>query len=466
MPQTAEVTQQGTVRVLAGEGNPTFILLAFEGPDRYSLAGGLGVRVTELAQALAEEGFETHLLFVGDPHRPPREVSLGGRLTLHRWCQWISKYYPGGVYHGEEAKVYDFADSVPAFVVEELARPALAAGRLPVIMAEEWQTADAICGISDLLHERGVRSRALLLWNANNLMGFERLNWGRLGYVATITTVSRYMKHLMWRHGVNPLVIPNGISRRRLAPIDADAVSMLRRTLAGRIVLTKVGRWHPDKRWRMAVETVARLKASGRETTLLAFGGVEPHEGEVLDHARGLGLTVKTMPLEGAPADAWLAALHHPGPADVVSLKGFAPPQIMPVVFRASDAVLANSGHEPFGLVGLEAMASGAVTFTGATGEEYAVHLENAIVLETSDAEEAAWWVRYLMKRPRTAASLGRAGRRAARRFLWERVVENLLGKIALLAATQGLAPPATAPVEVVIDAPYAAAGAWAGATR
>ena len=45
----------------------TFIILSFEGPDVYSQAGGLGVRVKELSRALAERGFETHLFFVGDP---------------------------------------------------------------------------------------------------------------------------------------------------------------------------------------------------------------------------------------------------------------------------------------------------------------------------------------------------------------------------------------------------------------
>jgi hypothetical protein len=39
----------------------TFILVSFEGPDRYSLAGGLGVRVTELSRALASAGHQTHV---------------------------------------------------------------------------------------------------------------------------------------------------------------------------------------------------------------------------------------------------------------------------------------------------------------------------------------------------------------------------------------------------------------------
>ncbi|MCL4544129.1 MAG: glycosyltransferase family 4 protein, partial [Chloroflexi bacterium] len=57
-----------------------FVILSFEGPDRYSLAGGLGTRVTELAQALAEGGFRTHLFFVGDPHLPGEEHLVDDKL--------------------------------------------------------------------------------------------------------------------------------------------------------------------------------------------------------------------------------------------------------------------------------------------------------------------------------------------------------------------------------------------------
>ncbi|MBI4301743.1 MAG: glycosyl transferase family 1, partial [Chloroflexi bacterium] len=73
--------------------NTEFVILSFEGPDRYSLAGGLGVRVSHLSETLAGMGFPTHLIFVGDPHRQGEEHRHEGMLTLHRWCQWISQYY-------------------------------------------------------------------------------------------------------------------------------------------------------------------------------------------------------------------------------------------------------------------------------------------------------------------------------------------------------------------------------------
>lgn len=82
-----------------------FHLLSFEGPDPYSRAGGLATRVDGLARGLVSLGFETHLWFVGDPDRPGHEER--GGVQMHRWCRWLSRFHPHGVYDGEEAKVRD-----------------------------------------------------------------------------------------------------------------------------------------------------------------------------------------------------------------------------------------------------------------------------------------------------------------------------------------------------------------------
>jgi len=44
--------------------------------------------------------------------------------------------------------------------------------------------------------------------------------WQRLDMVSQLTTVSRYMKHLMWKMDLNPLVIPNGIPAMLLKPVN------------------------------------------------------------------------------------------------------------------------------------------------------------------------------------------------------------------------------------------------------
>jgi hypothetical protein len=100
-----------------------FHLLSFEGPDGYARAGGIASRVTGLAHALAEADFETHLWFVGDPDLPGYETDE--QLHLHRWCQWISRYHPAGVYDGEEGKQVDYAASLPPFMLREVLMPHL-----------------------------------------------------------------------------------------------------------------------------------------------------------------------------------------------------------------------------------------------------------------------------------------------------------------------------------------------------
>jgi len=423
--------------------NTIFVLLSFEGPDVYSTAGGLGTRVTELSEALAAQGYTTHLIFIGDPHKPSLETRLDGRLMLKRWSQWISKYYLNGVYDGEEQKLYDYNESVPYHVYNEIVRPAAAEGKLVVVMGEDWQTAEAMTRVSDLLHWFGLRQKALLLWNLNSLMSLHRINWGKLSYVTTICTVSKYMKHRMWNYGVNPLVIPNGIPSRHLNPIDQDAVKRLREISKQgdprRMFLFKIGRFDPDKRWLMAIEAVARLKYSGYPVTLFVRGGIEPHGADVLKRAYDLGLNIRDVVAHRPNLEQCLEAIANSGPADLYNLRFFLPEEFVRLTYAAADATLANSGHEPFGLVALEVMAAQGIAVTGSTGEDYAVSFENAIVTETDDPDEIVGYLLYLRRHPEELERIRCAGRNTAEEFLWDQVIKNLVGKLEFLARKQNI---------------------------
>ena len=419
--------------------NTVFVIVSFEGRDPYSLAGGLGVRVANLSETLADIGFPVHVFFIGDPKLPGEEVSQGGRLVLHRWCQWISQYHPKGVYDGEEGKLDDFNRSLPSYIVEHVAAPAISQGKLVAILGEEWQTTEAMCRISDLLHQRGLRDKAILFWNANNTLSFNRIDWGLLNHTTTITTVSRYMKHIMWGMGLNPLVIPNGIPKRLLQPVEEEKVQHLRRCLSidGGMVLAKVARWDPDKCWHMAVESVARLKQRGMRAVLLARGGIEPHGLEVLSRARVLGLTVCEARASDNSLDSYFYALQNSCQADVIDIKFHLPQDFLRIIYRASDAVLANSGHEPFGIVGLETMAAGGIAFTGSTGEDYAIPYHNAFVLETSDPREIEGYLMYLRECPDEGTRIRSEAQRTAAYFTWEAAAENLISKLENQASLQ-----------------------------
>ncbi len=425
--------------------NTIFVSLCFEGPDaHYSIAGGLGTRVTELTETLARLGYETHLIFIGDPNEPAVEHRLEGKLILKRWSQWISKYYPNGVYDGEEAKLYDYNESVPHHVRTQIVEPAIAQGKHVVILGEDWHTAEVMCRLSDELFWFGIRDHTLLLWNINSLMSLHRINWGRLNYVATITTVSRYMKHRLWDSHLNPLVIPNGIPQRYLEPVCADMTNDLRQIMQRgdeqRQILFKIGRFDPDKRWLMAVDAAARLKYSGQPMSLVIRGGIEPHGSEVLSRARHLGLVVRDIEARRPTVEECLALMREAGEADIYNLKFFVPEDFVRLCYAGADAVLANSGHEPFGLVGLEVMAAGGIAFTGSTGEDYVVSFENAVAVETDDPDEIVGYLAHLMRHPEESAKIRASGKRSAEQFMWDEVIENMVGKLEYLARRQSMA--------------------------
>ncbi len=402
-------------------------ILSFEGPDTYSQAGGIASRVTGLSQALVAFGYQTHLWFVGDPNLPGHEVK--DNLHLHRWCQWISAYHPAGVYEGEEGKIEDYARSLPPYLVDEVLAPYLKAHAEPVcIIAEEWHTVDAVLHLDWLLRRKGLRRRVQIFWNANNTFGFDRIDWKRLSRAAVVTAVSRYMRYKMWALGVDPLVIPNGIPDDALLLPERAAVYAFRSVFRDRTVLGKVARWDPDKRWLLAVETVAELRKQGKKPLLIARGGVEAHQKEVLTTAIRAGLRVVERSHSSGGAEGLLKSLRGLDKVDVVSLRFPLDSAARRVLFRGCDAILANSGHEPFGLVGLETMAVGGLACTGGTGEDYAVPGWNALVLQTTDPREFIGMYDRLKARPNELRAIRRHGRSTANQHTWKAVIQrNLL---------------------------------------
>ncbi len=422
-----------------------FVILSFEGPDEYSQVGGLGVRVKGLSRTLAQLGYETHLFFCGDPDLPGEEIQEGGRLHYRRWCQWISARHRGGVYDGEDEKVRDWNSSLPLSLINQVIAPVVASGRNVVVLGEEWHTAASVNLISDSLYYRGLRDRVVILWNANNTFGFDRINWGALAFAATMTTVSRYMKFKMWEAGQNPMVIPNGIPRSSIHDSDPAAIAEIRSAAAADHLCFKIGRFDPDKRWLMAVSAAGYLKRHGARVKLVIRGGSEAHGGQVLSHAERQGLTIVSVK---APSDAsGLATILRDNPdADLINLMSFVSDDLLPVIYAASDAVLANSGHEPFGLVGLEVMAAGGLAVTGSTGEDYAQAFRNALVMETDDPIELVTELNLLKQRPQLATAIRRRGRVTARQYTWDKVIDQLLLRTAFAAAQQAVRVPAVQP--------------------
>lgn len=412
------------------------VLLSFEGPDPYSMVGGLGTRVTELSAALADAGIKTTLIFVGDPTRPPTECP-SENLEYRRWCQWISASYPGSVYDGEAAKMNDFTSSVPAFVAESIVAPAAARDESVLVMAEDWQTARAVIELNELLRGSKLRERARLVWNANNTYGFETIDWAALCEAAVITAVSRYMKFELHAYGVQALVVPNGIPERLLQALDKRLVrAALRQFKQRRPLFVKVARFDEDKRWLQVVDAFAEIVSREPDATLVIRGGREPYGGEVLQRARDRGLHVEDLTVASRDPEEVLDAIAA-APGSIVNMRSFVPEEALLVLYHIADAVLANSGREPFGLVGLEVMAVGGVPITGATGEDYVEPFENALACDTADSRELTALLEELVSDHEWALTLAAAAEATARRFTWPRILQILAQKLAAVTPSR-----------------------------
>lgn len=434
-----EIARPPAATADAARDSAVFVLISFEGPDPWSQAGGLGVRVTGLADALAATGNDVHVFFIGDPSLPGEERR--GNITLHRWSQWLSRHFVAGVYDGEEQKLRDLTASLPAYVCDRVLMPAIADGRVPILLLEEWQTAECAMLIAEQLIARGVRDRAIITWNANNSYSFDRIDWPRLAGSSTITTVSRYMRSLIRARGIDALVVPNGIPDRLTEPVSRSEVQEVRAPFGDVPFFFKMARWGDDKGWIQALDAVRLLRERGDRTVLVARTGGPNGSGAPLDgvaYARGLRVVQVESDAQLAAAAAEAAG----GDADVLSLRFGVNEALARRIYAAADGTLANSVSEPFGLVGLEAMAAGGVLYTGGTGEDYAISGRNAVVLETLHPGEIADRAQELRQSPDEARRLRRAARLSARHFSWMRAAHRFFDVVSNTGRRQGLAIP------------------------
>jgi len=399
------------------------VLVAFEGPDRYSFVGGLATRMTDLAEALVDRGYHVHQLFVGDPKLPALEERFEGRLVLERWGQWISAHHPRDVYDGEDGKWRDFSRTVPPRIADLVIASAVA-GRRTVLLFEDWQTANAAIGTAAILRALA-RGAAAILWNANNTYGLERVDLELLRRAASITTVSRYMRAQLNLLDLDAAVLPNGIAERWLKTLPPTEATPLRAAFGERPTFVKVARFDADKRWLWAIDAIAAMRDAGARPRLLMRGSRSPYADTVGARIRVRGLEVKRIALSAEAATRDLAGAVASSDADILFLDYFIPERTLRALYQAADGVLANSEREPFGLVGLEVMASGGVAYVGRTGEDYAVPLGNAVVMQSDDPRELLATHQSLRARPEIVRAIRTDGRATAKRFVWPRILDG-----------------------------------------
>src|SRR3954452_11199730 len=317
------------------------LILSWEYPPL--IEGGLARHVRKLAENLAAQGVDVHVLARGREEDPAEE--LRGGVIVHRVR--------------EPERPQDLSEFVAW--IEHMNSDMLAAGvevgdryDFDVVHGHDWLVASA----GDHLAHRFRAPVAVTIhateygrhqgWVENHpqsyIHGVERWMANR---AERVITCSAYMReHVSDVFGLGEeriTVIPNGIDPAELVPVDD--LEALRARFAEpheRLVLL-VGRLVYEKGFQLALEALPGLiERLGNVRFLVAGSGTA--EQELREQARELGLDAHGTFL------GWIGD------------------DVLHSLYRIADLTVVPSIYEPFGLVALEAMASGCPCIVADTG--------------------------------------------------------------------------------------------------
>jgi glycogen(starch) synthase len=318
------------------------LLISWEYPP--VIEGGLARHVRKLAEHLVGEGVEVHVLTRGGGHLPVEEDRHG--VIVHRvrepafpkdvgaFVRWVDEMNADMYALGEElCERTEFAlvhshDWLVAAAAQRLARR----HGLP------WVT--TVHATEFGRHQGWVDKHP-----QSHIHAAER---SMVRSADGVITCSRYMRgHVASVFGIAPskvTVIPNGIDPRDLEPVVVD-LPVLRARYARpdeRLVLL-VGRLVYEKGFHLALDALAPVvKRLGNVRFVVAGTGTA--EAELKLQARRLGLR------------------------RYGSFVGWVGDDMLHSLYRVAEIVIVPSIYEPFGLVALEAMASGCLCVVADTG--------------------------------------------------------------------------------------------------
>ncbi len=431
MQEVTAAQQQGR-SALPVPGETNIVLLSFEGPDQYARRGIVGGYVSGLGHAFADAGFATTIVFVGDPDAP-REEELAqtgtGALRLVRWGQWISRYYPDGPYEDEDARVLDFAEGVPAYIAdlsEAHLREQTSQSAAPglVVIACEWQTSQALQGLHDELLRRGLRHRAVLIWHMGHILNLGHVDLAAVARTSAITTVSRYLKHELWKHGQDPLILPPGVDDRHFDSAPADVQAGISALAGSRPLL--FAPVLPPTRSSAIYGALATLRNAGIRP-LLVLG--HPPDDDTVAAASQHRFSVTAQGELRMPSTVPDADLLFPSePLPEVAIRAFYEVALATLLVDHGDATATSL---------LQAMAGRAVVVADNAMHDPLIPFANGVALETTHPAEVVATLIELLRNPESLASIRINARRTAAGYAWPHTLASVLVKVAFLAGRQ-----------------------------
>jgi glycosyltransferase involved in cell wall biosynthesis len=229
--------------------------------------------------------------------------------------------------------------------------------------------------------------------------------------VATSPQEKQHMRTLVSHQG-NIDIIPCGTDIRHFGSVDRQAAREALGIDPQAKVVLYVGRFDPRKGIETLVRAVRESKFYGdKDLKLIIAGGSTPGNSDGRERDR----------IEGI--------VNELGMSEFTSLPGRLSREVLPTYYGAADVCLVPSHYEPFGLVAVEAMASGTpVIASDVGGLKFTVVNENTgLLVPPQDVAAFSNAIDRILANSQWRAKLGQSGnRRVMSKFSWDGVASQL----------------------------------------
>ncbi len=382
-------------------------------------AGGMNVYVRELARELGRRGIPVDIFTRSqDRHIPTIEpLACGVRVINLRTGpaapyekDWVLTYLPEFVsrvrcFAEGEDLTYDLIHSHYWLSGEAALRLRRSWG-VPVL--HMFHTLGAMKNSIARSHEETETSQRIAI---------ERKLMHEADTIVAATSLDR--AQMVWNYASEAeriRIVPCGVDLHRFQPqAQADARARLGLPLDEEILLC-VGRMEPLKGMDALIRALALLAQQepaqrARRRVLLVGGETEDHPGAWNSEQRRLN-----------------ALRHQLGIADRVTFLGSQPQELLPDYFAAASVVAVPSHYESFGMVALEALASGALVIASNVGG-LALTIEDGrsgLLFPADDHVALATQIRRVLDDPDLAQMLRTGARQRANEYGWPSIAHRI----------------------------------------
>ncbi|OLB97575.1 MAG: hypothetical protein AUI15_12170 [Actinobacteria bacterium 13_2_20CM_2_66_6] len=372
--------------------------------------GGLNVYVHEVATAFSDRGIATDIF---TRQQSPDDPAIEPLAELSRVI-----YLPAG----RGLDKFSLYNEVPAFASQVLDFAEREGISYDLLFSHYWLSGEVACllrphlasGWAHVAHTLGLVKNRSLAVGARPEPPLRIRVEAEIAQQADllIASTADESAELVRTYGAVPervFVVPPGVDLSVFQPVDRDEARRKIGYGPGRLLLF-VGRLERLKGVEVAIRALALLRDRNHDDVRLLILGEDSKDGDEGEKDR----------LKAVAADV--------GVRDRVDFLGSVAHHELPYFYSAADVCVMPSYSESFGLVGLEAQASGRpVVGSDVSGLRSVIRDQvSGYLIAGHDPAEYAERIGRLLEDPELAQQMGRRGRLLAQRYSWTRTADRL----------------------------------------